>query len=97
LIETLAAYEPVVLGGDLNERPHRGAVAILSTRFVDAFERAGEGSGETFPATAPLHRIDYVLCSHDLGPVKAAVVPIVASDHLAVAVDFRDRSDSVTS
>jgi endonuclease/exonuclease/phosphatase family metal-dependent hydrolase len=88
LLAALEDITSVVVGGDLNDRPGGPAAQLLLERYTDVFAAAGEGSGETFPATAPLHRIDYVLCSPDLKPVRAAVVPIVASDHLAVLAEI---------
>lgn len=88
VIRALGERDPVILAGDLNEEPGGPAIALLLERYVDAFAVAGEGTGETFPSDAPLRRIDYVLCSSSLTPVKAAVVPIVASDHLGVVADI---------
>jgi endonuclease/exonuclease/phosphatase family metal-dependent hydrolase len=88
LLAALEDISSVVVGGDLNDRPGGPATQLLLERFTDVFAAAGEGTGETFPATAPLHRIDYVLCSPALKPVRAAVVPIVASDHLAVLAEI---------
>jgi endonuclease/exonuclease/phosphatase family metal-dependent hydrolase len=88
LVRIVDGVQPVVIGGDLNDRPDGPATHLLLERFTDVFAGAGEGSGETFPATAPQHRIDYLLCSPGLTPVRAAVVPIVASDHLAVVADL---------
>jgi endonuclease/exonuclease/phosphatase family metal-dependent hydrolase len=90
LLAALEGTSPVVLGGDLNDRPGGPATRLLFELFTDVFSVAGEGSGDTYPANAPLHRIDYVLCSPSLTPVNAAVVPIVASDHLAVVAEIVD-------
>jgi endonuclease/exonuclease/phosphatase family metal-dependent hydrolase len=81
----------VVVGGYLNDRPGGPATRLHFERFTDVFAKVGEGNGETFPATAPLHRIDYVLCSPDLTPVRATVVTLVASDHLAVLAEIAER------
>ena len=90
LLRALEGMTSVVIGGDLNDRPGGPATRVLLERFTDAFAVAGNGDGATFPSTSPLHRIDYMLCSPDLEPVRAAVVPIVASDHLALVVEFAD-------
>lgn len=88
LLRALEAHDRIVVGADCNEGPNGPAVGILRERFTDAFATAGEGDGETFPADAPLHRIDYVFCSPSLTPRRAAVVPLIASDHLAVVADI---------
>ena len=90
LVDALQLFPAVVLGGDLNEGPNRPAVQFVAASYRDAFGEAGEGSGETFPAAEPRYRIDYVFCSRKLTPVRAAVVPIVASDHLAVVAELSD-------
>ena len=90
LLATLADISPAVIGGDLNDRPSGPAARLLLERFTDSFAVAGKGSGATFPATSPLHRIDYVLCSRDLNPLRAAAVPIIASDHLAVLAEITE-------
>ena len=67
---------------------------VLKTGYVDAFPRAGEGAGATFPSVASHIRIDYVFLpevfagalvscrrwEHPLAPV--------ASDHLPVLAEF---------
>ena len=90
LLRALGRYERVVLCGDINESPGGAAYRLLAARFTDVFASAGEGTGETFPAAALRERIDYVFCSRDLTPVRAAVVPIVASDHLAVVAEIAE-------
>jgi len=84
-----ALRQPVVLGGDLNERPHQPAAAWLRERLWDAFEAAPDGPGETYPASNPSARIDYLLCSEGLRVQRAWVRPDLAelSDHLPVFAD----------
>ncbi|HVM10951.1 MAG TPA: endonuclease/exonuclease/phosphatase family protein, partial [Actinomycetota bacterium] len=57
------APPPLVLGGDLNEGPDRPAARWIAERYFDTF--AGNG-GDTFPATEPRARIDYVFVTEDL-------------------------------
>jgi endonuclease/exonuclease/phosphatase family metal-dependent hydrolase len=80
--------ERTVICGDLNEGPRGAAYRSIAARFTDVFGAVGERGGETFPATAPTERLDFVFCSRDLTPVRAAVVPVVASDHLAVVAEI---------
>ena len=88
LLHAVEDYDRVVLGCDLNEGPGGPAGQVIRARFTDAFVAKGKGSGETFPADAPMYRIDYVFCSRSLTPRRAAVVPLIASDHLAVIADI---------
>jgi endonuclease/exonuclease/phosphatase family metal-dependent hydrolase len=82
----------VVVGGDLNERPDRGAAAILAGIGWDAWTRIGFSTGETYPSAEPQARIDYVFVSREVR-VDRAYVPTTgalraASDHLPVVADL---------
>jgi endonuclease/exonuclease/phosphatase family metal-dependent hydrolase len=85
------AEVPVVIGGDLNERPDGKAVALLAERFRDAWPLGDEVAGETFPASEPMSRIDYVLVSEGVRVERAMVPPTpdvrTASDHRPVVVE----------
>lgn len=85
-----ALRQPVILGGDLNERPEQPAAAWLGERLWDAFEAAPDGPGETYPAAAPSARIDYLLVSEGIRVRRSWVRPDVAglSDHLPVFADL---------
>lgn len=88
LLQTLRPIrDPVVLAGDLNDLPSGPAVRVLLHRFRDAFPTVGADPSFTHPAEAPLRRIDYVLVS-GLEVRNAAVLPLIASDHLAVVVEI---------
>ncbi len=50
---TDALDAPVLIGGDLNERPDGRAVDVLVRRFRDAWMIAGDVDGETYPAREP--------------------------------------------
>ncbi|HYG71874.1 MAG TPA: endonuclease/exonuclease/phosphatase family protein, partial [Actinomycetota bacterium] len=84
--------DPVVIGGDANERPEGRAMTRLAKSFPDAWTRAGKGSGDTIPATAPVARIDYVFTSPAIDVVRAWVPDgadlAVASDHRPVVADL---------
>lgn len=81
---------PVLLGGDLNEPPEGRAASWLTDRMWDAFARAGEGPGETFPSADPRARIDYLLLPEEVGVVRAFVDTDAgeASDHLSLVADL---------
>jgi endonuclease/exonuclease/phosphatase family metal-dependent hydrolase len=78
---------PVILMGDLNAPPHAAELAPLFARLNDAGRRDRE-PGHTYPATAPVRRIDYVLCSDRFGFRAASVMDTRASDHLPVIADL---------
>lgn len=83
---------PVVMGGDLNERPEGRAVAYLSERFPDAWLLGGDVDGETYPAAEPTARIDYLFVSKGI-VVERVIVPPGAdaregSDHRPVVAEL---------
>ncbi|MGI5289003.1 endonuclease/exonuclease/phosphatase family protein [Nonomuraea polychroma] len=84
----VAREEPVVLAGDLNARPDAPEIRALSETLTDAWPRAGQGDGYTYPATGPNARIDYVFTSPDVRVESAAVVQSDASDHLPLFADL---------
>jgi len=85
---------PVLIGGDCNETPDGRAMTFLGERFWDAWLLGGDVTGETFPATDPTARIDYLFVSEEW-KVERALVPSVmpearlASDHLPVVAELR--------
>lgn len=86
---------PAVVCTDLNEGPGGPAGLRLTQQLVDAFEKAGEGPGMTFPNPDPLVRKDYVLLDPAL-PVRSAWVagdpPIsVLSHHRPVVVEIDEE------
>lgn len=84
---------PVLIGGDCNETPDGRAVSFLGERFWDAWLLGGDVSGETFPASEPTARIDYLFVSEEL-KVERVLVPSLmpearaASDHLPVVAEL---------
>jgi endonuclease/exonuclease/phosphatase family metal-dependent hydrolase len=85
--------EPLVLGGDLNERPDGPAVATVGEGLRDAWLLGGDANGETFPAEEPTARIDYLFVSRDIRVERAIVPPTpdvrTASDHRPVVADLK--------
>lgn len=80
-----------LLLGDFNAPPGAPELAPLWTRVTDAYGVAGDPPGYTYPAGAPVKRIDYVTVRH-LG-VRAATVPDTAlartaSDHRPLVADL---------
>lgn len=79
-----------VLLGDFNAPPGAPELAPVWDHVEDAWLAADSdaGAGQTFPATDPATRIDYITVSPGIG-VRAARVPDTpASDHLPVVADL---------
>lgn len=82
----------VLIAGDLNETPDGRAASFLGERFWDAWLLGGDAVGETFPATDPTARIDYLFVSEGLR-VERMLVPgdedaRSASDHRPVVAEL---------
>ena len=81
---------PVLLGGDLNATPESAVLAQLTaTRWRDGWAGCGTGEGYSFPASAPVKRIDYLLLPAALACDSARVLENQASDHRAVLFVLR--------
>ncbi len=82
---------PLIVAGDFNEEPARGAYdMMLKSGFTDAWAK-GAASGLTYPADKPTKRIDYVF-HRGLGPgarAEASVPDTLASDHRPVVVSLK--------
>lgn len=76
-----------VLLGDFNAEPAAPELAPLFTVLYDAW--SGADPGPTYPAAAPVKRIDYVALSANLRARDATVLAGTASDHRAVRVTVR--------
>lgn len=77
------ADRPVIVAGDLNAAPDSAVVRQARAFLNDALE-AGAGPEFTFPADAPIRRIDYILYNRHpgLACVGCRVIPeATASDH----------------
>jgi endonuclease/exonuclease/phosphatase family metal-dependent hydrolase len=85
-----AVSEPVVLMGDLNAPPTAVELAPLFRSFKDAWT-AEVGAGFTYPARAPVRRIDYVLTRGNFVVRDVRTVTTDASDHLPVVADLVTR------
>ncbi len=84
IVEALGT--PLLLGGDLNDRPDGRAVARLSRGLRDAWLLAGDVEGETFPADRPSARIDYLFVR---GEAQVDRVIVAGSPEAARASDHR--------
>jgi endonuclease/exonuclease/phosphatase family metal-dependent hydrolase len=73
---------PTVLLGDFNAPPEAPELAPLWHTLTAA------PTGLTFPADAPVKRIDYVTVSDGIRVCTATVPPTVASDHRPVVAEL---------
>src|SRR5690606_29463061 len=73
---------PVILGGDLNSVPNSYEYQQLSYFLKDGYTEVGKSSGTSFHEFKYPIRIDYLLSSDDIQPVKIEVRKgIKISDH----------------
>lgn len=81
---------PTVLVGDFNATPDDPSHAELAETLTDAWATLRPADpGPTFSTTNPRLRIDYVLATATITPVRVEVVDVgVASDHHAVVADL---------
>jgi endonuclease/exonuclease/phosphatase family metal-dependent hydrolase len=77
---------PLLLMGDLNAPPQATELTALRARLRDAWE--GEDPGFTYPAAAPVRRIDYILFSDHFRAAGSRVIETEASDHRPVVADL---------
>lgn len=76
-----------LLLGDLNAGPDAPELAPLLSRMRDGWAAAnGPEGGLTYPASAPVSRIDYVTSAGELRATRAEVPDSRASDHRPVLV-----------
>lgn len=83
----MAPETPVVVGGDFNAEPGTPTIKrMLDAGLRDAWTECGQGDGLTFPAAAPVKRIDYLFLSEGLRCSSARVLESDASDHKPLLV-----------
>jgi endonuclease/exonuclease/phosphatase family metal-dependent hydrolase len=88
--EQSAAGTPLVMGGDFNSTPDNPVLAPLRAAGLrDAWTECGSGDGFTYPAAAPIKRIDYLFLSGDVHCAEARVIDTQASDHRPLLVTIR--------
>lgn len=81
-----AETEPIVVLGDLNDRPGTPAIDAAMVDLIDCFDAVGSGAPETFSVADPHRRIDYIGVGHGARPADRAHVErgARASDHFPV-------------
>ncbi len=79
-----------LVGGDLNAEPGSAVIEMLrASPLRDAWPECARGAGLSFPAHAPVKRIDYLLLPSDWKCVSAEVLDTQASDHRPVLFVIR--------
>lgn len=78
---------PAVCLGDWNMRPGSKPWRAVTQHLQDAWQKAGEGCGYTFPSFRPRSRLDYIFLSDDFHVARTEVITACpkASDHLPVS------------
>lgn len=85
-------HGPQLLLGDFNAEPDAAELAPLWQHLRDAMTAVGTPGTPTYPASAPVKRIDYVTATSGVRVVAAHVPTTLASDHLPVVADVEVRA-----
>jgi endonuclease/exonuclease/phosphatase family metal-dependent hydrolase len=79
-----------LITGDFNSDPDDPAIRqTIENGIRDLGGFARQGTTFTSPVDAPRHRIDYIFATPDVSLLSAAVLPSLASDHLAAVANVR--------
>ncbi|HUF13976.1 MAG TPA: endonuclease/exonuclease/phosphatase family protein [Longimicrobiales bacterium] len=82
-----ASHDWTVVGGDFNAEPGTSTIrTMVVDGWRDAWSECGAGDGRTFPAHAPVKRIDYLFLTAGLGCAVARVAETTTSDHRPLLV-----------
>lgn len=72
----------VLVAGDFNAEPQSDVIStMLGAGWRDAWAACGGETGNTFPSTEPVKRIDYLFIPPDRDCISAEVIPTATSDH----------------
>jgi endonuclease/exonuclease/phosphatase family metal-dependent hydrolase len=84
-------FYPSLLLGDFNMIPKSRAWKSISEHASDAWNKANQTKGATFPSTRPILRLDYIFSTPSISVVGAELDQSIpsASDHLPLRVKFR--------
>jgi endonuclease/exonuclease/phosphatase family metal-dependent hydrolase len=95
--ETRAQKGPFILAGDFNTAAGSYGYRLFPSGWRDVYAAAGRGLGNTYPSpqhestsiiSFPVIRIDYVIGSPEIRPVRAWLEELEESDHLGVVADI---------
>lgn len=77
---------PVLIAGDFNDNPDSRTIAIMRSKYTDAF--ASKPGANTFPASNPASRIDYIWGNDQITfRDNGRVIETEASDHRPIIID----------
>ncbi len=79
---------PLLVGGDFNTPPRGRVYNALSARLGDSWREAGWGMGNSYSASLPVVRIDYLWHSARWRAARAFVPNSRASDHRPLVADL---------
>jgi acetylornithine deacetylase/succinyl-diaminopimelate desuccinylase-like protein/endonuclease/exonuclease/phosphatase family metal-dependent hydrolase len=83
-----------VVSGDFNAEPGTATIERMTAGgWTDAWAACGTGDGRTFPADAPVKRIDYLFLAPGLTCEEAEVLETTTSDHRPLLVQVRPAGD----
>ncbi len=80
---------PLVVLGDFNTPRDSVHLAGLRKNFVNTFEKAGDGLGETWPMPFPVLSLDQMWCDQQLLPVRCHHEITFRSDHRPLIAELR--------
>ena len=90
---TIPDESPQFAGGDFNSTPDSAVHERMQSAGVrDAWLECGSGPELTYPADAPVKRIDYLYLSNGWTCTSAKVIETQASDHRPVLFTVRNAS-----
>lgn len=82
---------PVILCGDFNDTPNSFVYETISQNLDDAFLESGYGYAQTYSATLPLPRIDYILHNNTFEATNFRIEQKEYSDHYPVTCILRKK------
>lgn len=93
VISAAKRLRPLLVGGDFNDTPGSAVYKTLREAGLhDPWRECGEGPELTYPAIAPVKRIDYLFLNGDAARCTSAkVLDSTASDHRAVLLNLAMR------
>jgi len=85
----ISRQHPAIIGGDFNAPAGDAVFDLLrDAGFRDAFAECGSGWPNTYPAAAPMLRIDHLWVNDRIQPARGVVAETKHSDHRMVVCDL---------
>lgn len=80
-LETSTYEKKTIISGDFNDTPISYTYKKMTKDYKDVFPSTGSGWGATYNRFYPGLRIDFILLSNDLKPLKTKTIRDKTSDH----------------